>query len=43
VFASLLVDRLWIGGQLIPEALEIDPLASLNQTLDIRAAEIEVP
>jgi hypothetical protein len=41
--ARRLVDRLRIGRKLVPEAVEIDALAPLHQTLDIRSAEIEMP
>jgi hypothetical protein len=32
-----------VGGELVPEAIEIDPLSSLHQTLHIGSAEAEVP
>src|SRR3954463_16692499 len=41
--ARRLFDRLRIGGELVPEAIEVDPFATFDQPLRIRSAEIEMP
>jgi hypothetical protein len=41
--ARRIVDRLRVGRQLIPEAVEIDALAAGDQALLVRAAKIEMP
>jgi len=38
-----LLDRPGIGRKLIPEPVQVDAFAALDQPLDVRAAEIEVP
>jgi hypothetical protein len=38
-----LLDRLGIGGKLIPEPVQVNSLAALDQPLDVPPAEIEVP
>src|SRR5436305_12016319 len=43
VMARRIVDRLRVGRQLIPEAVEIDALAAGDQALLVRAAKIEMP
>ncbi len=43
MFARRLVDRFRIGGQFVPEAIQINALAALHQTFDVRSAEIEMP
>ena len=43
MLARRLVDRLRIGRQLVVEAVEIDALAALDQPVDVRPAEIEMP
>src|SRR5215510_14446660 len=38
-----LLDSLGIGRQLIPETIQVDAFAALDQPLNVRSAEIEVP
>ncbi len=43
VLARFLIDRLRIRGQLVVEAVEVDPLAALYEPLFVGAPEVEVP
>jgi DNA-binding transcriptional LysR family regulator len=43
VLACCLIDRLRIGGQLVVEAVEVNPLAALYEPLFVGAPEVEVP
>jgi len=43
MLARLLIDLLRIRGELVPEAIQVDPLATLHEPLDIGTAEVEVP
>jgi hypothetical protein len=41
--ARRFIDRLRIGREFVPEAVEVNALAALDQALDIGPAEVEVP
>jgi len=43
VVACRLLNRSGVGGQFVVESVEQDALAAGDQTLDVGAAEIEVP
>src|SRR6516225_6674633 len=43
MLARLLVDLLRIGRELVPEAIQVDALSALDQTLYVRPSKIEVP
>ncbi len=43
MYAAGLVEVLRIGRELVPEAVEVDPLAALHEPFHVRAAEAEVP
>src|SRR6516162_4870001 len=38
-----LIDRLRIGGKLVPEPVQVNAFAALDEPLNVRPAEIEVP
>src|SRR6516162_5806086 len=38
-----LIDRLRIGGKLIPEPVQVNAFAAFDQPLNVRPAEIEMP
>src|SRR5207253_8110166 len=42
VLPRIFIDPLGVSGQLVPEAIEVDALPALHQTLLVRAPEIEV-
>src|SRR5258708_866736 len=43
VLPRIFIDPLGVSGQLVPEAIEVDALPALHQTLLVRTPEIEVP
>jgi hypothetical protein len=43
MLARLFVEILGIGGEFVPEAVEIDPLAAFHQPFRIRSVEREMP
>src|ERR1700761_7806529 len=43
MFARSVAKRLWIGGKLVPEAIEVDAFAAGNQALHVRATKAEMP
>jgi len=43
VLPRIFIDPLGVSGQLVPEAIEVDALSALHQTLLVRTPEIEVP
>jgi len=42
VLPRIFIDPLGVSGQLVPEAIEVDALSALHQTLLVRTPEIEV-
>src|SRR6266403_2370835 len=43
VLPRVFIDPLGVCGQIVPEAIEVDALPALHQTLLVRTPEIEVP
>src|SRR5260221_1834803 len=43
VLPRIFIDPVGVSGQLVPEAIEVDTLPALHQTLLVRTPEIEVP
>src|SRR6202041_3747425 len=43
VLPRIFIDPLGVSRQLVPEAIEVDALPALHQTLLVRTPEIEVP